>query len=131
MTKKEIQRAKTARKAKRRTNTKNMKNYGTYFVTPWKIMRIEHLRVYPECRVCYDENPSNHVHHLRYRGSVANGNAGTFERPGDLVTLCKFHHDALHAQHKKQGGDLAKFTIEYIKKELIASSYTDEELYQY
>lgn len=57
----------------------------------WKTMRECHLRTYPECRIC--EDPENVVvHHLCYRGP-----RGESEHPGDLVTLCTWHHDRLHA----------------------------------
>lgn len=57
----------------------------------WKKMRKDHLAVYPECRVCGTLNDVV-VHHLRYRGK-----RGESERPGDLMTLCAEHHNALHA----------------------------------
>lgn len=56
----------------------------------WKKMRKCHLTTYPECRMCSDTDDVV-VHHLRYRGR-----RGESERPGDLVTLCRGHHDALH-----------------------------------
>lgn len=59
----------------------------------WTIMRNQHLLVYPECRAC-GSTTRPVVHHLRYRGK-----RGESERPGDLVTLCAYHHDQLHFQH--------------------------------
>jgi hypothetical protein len=56
----------------------------------WRKTRSDHLRVYPECRIC-DVDVDVVVHHLRYRGR-----AGVSERPGDLVTLCSAHHEELH-----------------------------------
>lgn len=53
-------------------------------------MRTQHLMTYPECRVCEDDREVV-VHHLRYRGQ-----RGVSEQPGDLITLCTVHHDALH-----------------------------------
>lgn len=53
-------------------------------------MRKNHLATYPECRACGDPEHVV-VHHLRYRGK-----RGRSELPGDLVTLCKWHHDDLH-----------------------------------
>lgn len=56
----------------------------------WKAMRLKHLAVYPECRICGTETDVV-VHHVRYRGP-----RGKSERPGDLVTLCANHHNDLH-----------------------------------
>jgi 5-methylcytosine-specific restriction endonuclease McrA len=58
----------------------------------WAALRANHLRTYPECRVC-DSDRNTVVHHLRYRGP-----AGSSERSGDLVTLCASCHDELHRQ---------------------------------
>ena len=66
--------------------------------SPWIATRANHLDVFPECRVCGVITPSNHVHHLRYRGQ-----RGTSERPGDLVTLCPEDHNALHAALGQRG----------------------------
>jgi 5-methylcytosine-specific restriction endonuclease McrA len=57
----------------------------------WAKTRERHLATYPECRICgtLDEIV---VHHLVYRGP-----RGQSELSGDLVTLCKSHHDELHA----------------------------------
>lgn len=61
----------------------------------WKQMRLNHLRVYPECRACGTlDNP--HVHHVLYRGQ-----RGKSELPGDLMTLCTRHHSELHALVKE------------------------------
>lgn len=71
-------------------------------------MRANHLLTYPECRVCgTTDDPC--VHHLRYRGS-----RGQSELPGDLMTLCKEHHDDLHRTHK--GGSLVVHSLAYIRE---------------
>lgn len=72
-------------------------------------MRACHLMTYPECRICGLVDPSNHVHHLRYRGEK-----GVDEKPGDLVTLCQFHHEDLHRQKNTAGGALVRHTLDYI-----------------
>lgn len=77
----------------------------------WKSTRKNHLLLYPECRICEDSNDV-HVHHLRYRGK-----RGSSELPGDLVTLCAFHHDEFHRIYGRAGkhkGSLVKNTLEYI-----------------
>jgi hypothetical protein len=56
----------------------------------WSKLKQNHLLTYPECRVCGDRQDVV-VHHLRYRGK-----RGEAEHSGDLVTLCSFHHNALH-----------------------------------
>lgn len=71
-------------------------------------MRTNHLKTYPECRVCADRREVV-VHHLRYRGK-----RGVSERPGDLVTLCKIHHDALH----KIVGPGSRFVADAVEKSL-------------
>lgn len=80
-------------------------------VTDWMRMRRNHLILYPECRICEDiERP--HVHHIRYRGS-----RGRSEMPGDLVTLCEFHHNEFHRLYGTAGrhkGSLIQNTIDYI-----------------
>ena len=80
-----------------------------YASDAWLLTRKNHLAVYPECRVCDLVDPSNHVHHLRYRGV-----RGESEKPGDLVTLCSKHHNELHAT--LDGGSLVKHTIEFIRQ---------------
>lgn len=75
----------------------------------WSSTRKNHLLVYPECRVCGEIDPSNHVHHLRYRGV-----RGVSEKPGDLVTLCRDHHNELHAT--MNGGSLVVHTVEFIRE---------------
>lgn len=75
------------------------------------ITRKTHLALYPECRIC--EDPEDvHVHHLRYRGP-----RGLSEKPGDLVTLCAFHHNDFHRIYGTAGrhkGSLVVNTISYI-----------------
>jgi hypothetical protein len=74
-------------------------------------MRANHLALYPECRICEDPNDVA-VHHLRYRGK-----RGVDEKPGDLVTLCRFHHDEFHRIYGTAGrhrGSLVQKTIRYI-----------------
>jgi 5-methylcytosine-specific restriction endonuclease McrA len=79
---------------------------------PWLTMRANHLALYPECRICEDVEDVV-VHHLRYRGKK-----GVDEQPGDLVTLCRFHHDGFHRIYGTAGrhrGSLVRNTLEYIK----------------
>lgn len=74
----------------------------------WHQLRKNHLPTYPTCAVCDDpEDPC--VHHLRYRGK-----RGLSEVPGDLITLCRFHHDDLHRWIKKHRKGLIVGTIEYV-----------------
>lgn len=47
---------------------------------------------------------------MRYRGKVR----GKYEQPGDLVTLCKEHHQKYHKTHKSTG---VKLTLEFIELE--------------
>lgn len=60
----------------------------------WKRMRVVHLMTYPECRACGTRDEVV-VHHIRYRGK-----RGESEQPGDLMTLCRFHHDDYHHRHR-------------------------------
>lgn len=77
----------------------------------WRKARLRHLQLYSECYIC--EDPSNlHVHHLRYSGQ-----RGFRERPGDLVTLCKFHHMEFHDTYgRRLGKEGAVLTIKYVKE---------------
>ncbi len=76
----------------------------------WRKMRANHLAVYPECRICGDtENVV--VHHLRYRGK-----RGESEKPGDLMTLCAFHHDRYH-QRVGRGKTTPASTLAYVQEE--------------
>lgn len=80
-------------------------------LSAWRRMRANHLALYPECRICEDINDV-HVHHLRYRGP-----RGLSELPGDLVTLCSFHHNDFHKKFGTAGrheGSLVKNTIAYV-----------------
>lgn len=63
----------------------------------WQKMRDTHLLTYPECRGCGTLDDVV-VHHLRYRGK-----RGQSERPGDLMTLCRTHHDDYHRRYKLEG----------------------------
>lgn len=72
-------------------------------------MRREHLQTYPECRAC-DTTLEVVVHHLRYRGK-----RGLSERPGDLVTLCRRHHDQLHSELRPQSTSV-RGTIEFVAR---------------
>lgn len=49
------------------------------------------------------------VHHLRYRGKL-----GEAERPGDLMTLCRTHHDDFHATYNRR--DLIANTLRYVEQ---------------
>lgn len=80
----------------------------------WRQLRKEHLMVYPECRVC-GSTQRQVVHHLRYRP----GGYGNSERPGDLVTLCEFHHNDFHKRLGRSGTGVQE-TIQYIKRESVA-----------
>ena len=73
----------------------------------WQRTRAVHLAVYPECRVCGTEDDVV-VHHLRYRGR-----RGESERPGDLMTLCRWHHDDLHRRYKR-GMSLVDHSLDYV-----------------
>lgn len=73
----------------------------------WTLLRKQHLLVYPECRAC-GTTTRVVVHHLRYRGK-----RGESEQPGDLVTLCAYHHDQLHAQHGRTPA--VEKSLEYIR----------------
>ena len=83
--------------------------------SPWWALRAQHLRLYPECRIC-GETDHVHVHHLRYRGK-----RGLTEQPGDLVTLCSDHHDEFHRTYGRAGDikagkdGLARLTIAFIE----------------
>lgn len=83
----------------------------------WRKMRAAHLALYPECRICGEIDKSNHVHHLVYRGK-----RGLLEKPGDVVTLCEFHHNKLHKYHKR-GTNLNDFTLSFIAEEVLFLSY--------
>lgn len=74
----------------------------------WKKMRATHLLTYPECRAC-GTRENVIVHHLRYRGK-----RGESELPGDLMTLCAFHHDEYHHLHKLR--DLVKNSLAYAER---------------
>lgn len=56
----------------------------------WQTTRKCHLTTYPTCAIC-GTTERVVVHHLRYRGK-----RGHSEKPGDLMTLCEYHHDQLH-----------------------------------
>ena len=87
--------------------------------SPWRKLRAQHLRVYPECRICSDTSASNHVHHLRYRGRK-----GIDEQPGDLITLCQFHHNELHREvNFRKGGKLVQGTLDFIEAKSVELSY--------
>lgn len=73
----------------------------------WTEMRHNHLAVYPECRVC-GATDAVVVHHLRYRGK-----RGESERPGDLITLCEFHHNELH--RVVGSGPLVEGTLNFLR----------------
>lgn len=75
---------------------------------PWRAMRANHLMAYPDCRICGDENDPC-VHHLRYRGR-----RGMSEVPGDLMTLCRAHHDHLHKTYVR-GTSLVDHTLTYVR----------------
>lgn len=75
----------------------------------WRKMRENHLLTYPACAICEDAKKV-HVHHLRYRGP-----RGKSEIPGDLVTLCVFHHADLH-RSLKPAATSVQGTIDYIAR---------------
>jgi hypothetical protein len=75
----------------------------------WAAMRNNHLATYPDCYVC-GSSKRVHVHHLRYRGQ-----RGESEIPGDLMTLCAYHHNDLHGHFTGKWSELASFTMEYIR----------------
>ncbi len=79
--------------------------------TAWQRTRKNHLATFPLCAVCEDDSDLV-VHHLRYRGK-----RGESEISGDLVTLCRWHHDDLHHKHRLAKGSLVRFTIDYIHAE--------------
>jgi hypothetical protein len=120
---------KARRKRAKKQRQKNMQAFGTpYSHSAWDSMRKDHLALYPECRICGDINKGNHVHHLRYRGTMEQ-KRGTYERPGDLVTLCAGHHYGLHSEHAltKKKLTLDKFTLQYIEEQSVILSYELEE----
>jgi len=79
----------------------------------WIKMRAVHLMTYPECRIC-ERTEDAVVHHLRYRGP-----RGRSEKPGDLVTMCRRHHDEFHRRYgraREIRGDLVNLTLEFIQE---------------
>lgn len=92
----------------------------------WKETRRRHLDIYPECRICGEISKSNHVHHLMYRGTE--NQRGLYERPGDLVTFCAFHHNNFHKKYptsdKPFGSkrNYIKETKKYIRETLISET---------
>lgn len=74
----------------------------------WKKMRATHLLTYPECRACGTRDDVI-VHHLRYRGK-----RGESELPGDLMTLCRTHHNEYHRLYKLRG--LVENSITYAEQ---------------
>jgi len=62
---------------------------------------------YPECRACGTREDVV-VHHLRYRGK-----RGESEKPGDLMTLCAYHHNEYHRLHGMVG--LVENSIAYVE----------------
>jgi 5-methylcytosine-specific restriction endonuclease McrA len=75
---------------------------------PWRNTRACHLLTYPECRACGTRDDVV-VHHLRYRGK-----RGESEKPGDLMTLCKMHHDEYHRIYGLAG--LITNTLAYVER---------------
>jgi 5-methylcytosine-specific restriction endonuclease McrA len=86
----------------------------------WKRTRANHLRTYPECRVCGFCSKKMIVHHIRYRGP-----RGQSEISGDLVTLCEKHHDELH--HIL--GSTPTWTAQQAYFEQAGRSYADDDLW--
>jgi 5-methylcytosine-specific restriction endonuclease McrA len=85
---------------------------GTYKMSKeWARTRRTHLMTYPECRACGTEDDVV-VHHLRYKS----GGRGTYERPGDLVTMCRSCHDDFHRHYPGSKGGLVEPTINYCKQ---------------
>ena len=98
---------------------KNKKKQKSTF-QKWRLLRADHLRLYPECRICDIVNKSNHVHHLKYRGKK-----GESEKPGDLVTLCKDHHNELHQTIGNR--KLYEYTLQFIEEKTLELSYKYQE----
>lgn len=73
----------------------------------WARMRKTHLLTYPECRACGTRDDVV-VHHLRYRGP-----RGASELPGDLMTLCRVHHDDYHRSYGNR--DLIASSLAYVE----------------
>ncbi len=81
---------------------------ASYRTSAWLKMRRNHLLTYPECRGCGTRDKVI-VHHIRYRGK-----RGESEMPGDLMTLCAFHHDEYHHLYKLQ--NLTANSLAYVER---------------
>ena len=71
-----------------------MRDAWMYRTAAWKQRRAEHLDDHPECTVCGENNPGNHLHHegdpKEYRQSLAK----FLKWP--VVTLCQQCHSIHH-----------------------------------
>lgn len=93
---------------KQRFETNQPWRYAKPEQPDWQRMRATHLLTYPECRACGTRD-NVVVHHIRYRGK-----RGTKEQPGDLMTLCKTHHDEYHALYGTKG--LIANSLAYVER---------------
>lgn len=83
-------------------------DYQDYLASEgWRIRRATYFGKHPEaCRICKTREKI-HLHHQTYERVGC-------ERDADLVALCEFHHDLVHAYYQVGGKTLAVCTQEVI-----------------
>lgn len=76
-----------------------------------KLVYVRTLEMYDyRCAIC--GNPSIHCHHIRY-GSLRGGRLTYF---GNVIPLCKKHHDLVHTNKDKYMPMLIEMIDEKIKE---------------
>lgn len=86
------------------------------YTKKWQLMAKAHIDKYPKCASCgYTERHRLVAHHLIYRDSTLP--YGSFEKPGDLRTLCLKCHGRLHGifGHDMYSKEMRQAQLQWIK----------------
>lgn len=84
------------------------REYQDYLASEgWRVRKANYFSKHPRvCRICKGKDRI-HLHHQTYERVGC-------ERDGDLVALCEFHHDLVHAYYSIGGKALGVCTQEVI-----------------
>lgn len=89
-------------------------SYDEYITSRgWEVRRADYFSSHPrKCQACGSLDQI-HLHHKTYARMGR-------ELDSDLVALCQQCHSEVHESHRKQGGNLAAVTDQFVKKGWLA-----------
>lgn len=96
-------------------------DYHAYIQSPaWAKKRAQYWATVERCCQACRLTQDLHVHHMTY-------DRFKNEHLSDLIGLCQYCHELVHAHHRKVGGDLRAATMHIVRKPVSQVTYVDRD----